>query len=89
MDWSAWSVGKGKGHAKENRALVGILKELRVTRGFTQGELAEALGKPQSYISKIERGERLMDPVELRQIVEALGQDLTAIVRLWVARTPH
>jgi transcriptional regulator with XRE-family HTH domain len=89
MDWSAWFVGKGKGHAKENRALVGILKELRVTKGFTQGELAEALRKPQSYVSKIERGERLMDPVEFRQIVEALGQDVTNVVRLWVTRTPH
>ena len=37
--------------------------------------MAARLGKPQSYVSKVERGERRIDVIEFCQIAEALGRD--------------
>ncbi len=50
-------------------ALVAYRKNLQVT----QVELAARLGKPQSFISKIERRERRLDIVEFCAIARALN----------------
>jgi transcriptional regulator with XRE-family HTH domain len=76
-------VGRGKDHAAEYRVLVGMLRELRKDAGLTQAQLAERLGKPQSYVSKVERGERIIDLVEIRWWCLALDQDVTKLVREW------
>jgi transcriptional regulator with XRE-family HTH domain len=41
----------------------------------TQQELATRLGKPQSFVSEYERGQRRVDVVELLVISRALGVD--------------
>lgn len=41
-----------------------LLIQLRKNSGLTQAELAESIGVDQSFISKIERGERRLDIVE-------------------------
>jgi predicted transcriptional regulator len=41
-----------------------LLKELRVRRGLTQADVTKVLRLPQSYVSKVETGERRMDFVE-------------------------
>ena len=48
----------------------------RHARGLTQVQLADALGRPQSFISKYERGERRLDFVEVLEITDALGADV-------------
>ena len=53
-----------------------FLEELRNARtkaSLTQAQVAERLGQTQSFISKVERGERRIDVVELRAICEVLG----------------
>ncbi len=45
----------------------------RLEAGLTQSDLAAAIGKHQSYISDIERGQRRIDILELFAIAHALG----------------
>ncbi len=52
------------------------LKQARVEAGLTQKEAAKAIGKPQSFISKCESGERRVDFVELELLAELYGKDL-------------
>lgn len=60
--------------------LIGRLRRARERRGVQQSELASRLGRPQSYVSKIETGERRLDLVELLDICRALEVPLEAIV---------
>jgi transcriptional regulator with XRE-family HTH domain len=41
------------------------LRQARLDAGLTQLEVAQRLGKPQSYVSKCESGERRVDFIEL------------------------
>lgn len=62
-----------------------VLRELlvreRERRGLTQVEVAAALGKPQSYVSKYERGERRLDLIEFATVARALSADPLALLR--------
>lgn len=48
----------------------------RKAAGFSQEALARQLGKPQSFIAKLERGERSIDVVELVAIGRLIALDL-------------
>ena len=65
-----------------------LLKELRKNEaGLTQVELSQALGRPQSYVSKYETGERKLDYVEITEICEALGISMERFNNLYEERT--
>lgn len=49
--------------------------------GFTQQQLALRLKRPQSFVSKYERGERRLDVVEFVTICRILAIDPCSIVR--------
>jgi transcriptional regulator with XRE-family HTH domain len=66
---------------RQHRALQRVLATMRRERGLTQVELAALLGKPQSYVSKIESGERKLDLPELDRICGALEISLETLVR--------
>ncbi|HWD66593.1 MAG TPA: helix-turn-helix transcriptional regulator [Caulobacteraceae bacterium] len=53
-------------------AVIAALVEARHRAGLTQTQLAAQLSKPQSFISKIERGERRVDVLEFCAIARAL-----------------
>jgi transcriptional regulator with XRE-family HTH domain len=59
------------------------LKQLRKTAKLTQTKLAEKLGKPQNYISKIENGERGLSLIEARAYCKACKYDIAKFVRAW------
>ena len=47
----------------------------RKSASLTQVGLAERLGRPQSFVSKYDRGERRLDVVEFCEVCHALGVD--------------
>jgi len=53
-------------YKKEYQTVIKRLKDARVESGLKQEEVANKLGKPQSYVSKIERGERRVDIAEIK-----------------------
>lgn len=65
---------------KEYKVLLRVLYQLRVSSGLRQEDLAMKLDEPQSFISKIESGERRIDLVELKDICEALGSNITEFI---------
>lgn len=56
------------------------LIEARKATGLTQVELAEKLKRPQSFVSKYERGERRLDVVEFLDVARALKLDPTDVL---------
>lgn len=61
---------------RDYQILTQLLRAIRQEAGTTQVELAERLGETQSYVSKVERGERRLDMVQLRWFCGALGVPL-------------
>jgi transcriptional regulator with XRE-family HTH domain len=59
----------------EYECFLAELRRARLGAGLTQDELAARLGRPQSYLSKVESGERRMDVIELRDFCIAVGLD--------------
>ena len=64
-----------------HRQLLELLAEARRSAGLSQVELALRLARPQSWVSKVEGGERRLDIIELIEMCEALGQEPVRIVR--------
>jgi transcriptional regulator with XRE-family HTH domain len=62
-------------------ALVNFLIARRKAAGLTQAELAKLLGEYQSYVARIESGQRRIDVVELLDIAKALNFDATKAVK--------
>lgn len=72
--------------SSEHRALCALLTEAREQAGLSQTELARRLGKPQSFVSKYEGGERRLDLIEFIGVAKALGTDPTSLFRQFVRR---
>lgn len=67
-----------------HEALRRFLKQRRQAAELTQAQLAEKLGKTQSFVSDVELGERRVSVVEFLDFAEALGFDpRSAIQRLY------
>ncbi len=68
-------MGTRPQHAPAYRRLCTLLREQRTASGQTIRELAAKLRKPYSLVSKVERGERRIDPVEFVAWCRACGVD--------------
>lgn len=68
-------------YTRQQQKLRELLRELRLKAGLRQTDLAEKIGEPQSFVSKIESGERRLDVLELREICRALGLTLPDFAR--------
>jgi transcriptional regulator with XRE-family HTH domain len=60
--------------------LAELLVSLRHEVKLRQTDLAERLGKPQSFVSKYESGERRLDILELHEICAALNVSLSEVI---------
>jgi ribosome-binding protein aMBF1 (putative translation factor) len=58
-----------------------MMIEARQSADLTQSELAKKLSRPQSFVSKYERGERRLDVVEFLELARALGIDAVKFIK--------
>lgn len=68
-----------KGDVAYQRAYQAFLKRLIKARhdaGYLQGEVAERMGKPHSFLSKCELGERRLDIIELQRLAKIYGKSI-------------
>lgn len=64
-------------YSEEQRAVADAFVKARQSANMRQTDLAAKIGKHQSYISDIERGQRRIDVLELFAIAHALGMNPT------------
>nr|EEE1920062.1 helix-turn-helix transcriptional regulator [Salmonella enterica subsp. diarizonae] len=62
-------------YSDDYQSVISALKQARVRRNITQTAVATALGRPQSFIAKVENGERRLDVVEFIRLAQLLGMD--------------
>ena len=75
----------GRHLARDRRKLQKLLKTMRRDAGLTQVQLAKTLGRPQSYVSKYESGERRLELPEIDAICRATGVSLADFVKRYQA----
>lgn len=68
-------------HSKDYQFVINQLKKARNECGLTQVQIALKLNKPQSYISKIELGERRIDVTELKKLANIYKKDINYFVK--------
>jgi transcriptional regulator with XRE-family HTH domain len=64
-------------HRPAYRRLVKLIGQARRRAGLTQVEVARRLGKPQSFVSSCESGQRRIDLIELDDLGRVYGIRLT------------
>ena len=57
------------------------LAAARLQAGMTQAQVAKRLGRPQSFVSKIESGERRVDVIELKTLAGLYSKNILWFVR--------
>lgn len=62
-----------------------MLQEIRVAKGLLQSDVAESLGKNQSFVSKYERGERRLDFLEFLDIAQVLEIKVADFIKRYQA----
>jgi transcriptional regulator with XRE-family HTH domain len=71
---------------ERHKALIALLIEKREAAGLTQSDLAAKLGEYQSFVARLESGQRRVDVVEFIALAEILGFDpkhaLDSLMRL-------
>ena len=67
-------------YSKEYRNIIERLKTARIEAGLKQEDVASKLEKPQSYISKIERGERRVDAAELKELAKIYKKSINFFI---------
>jgi transcriptional regulator with XRE-family HTH domain len=69
----------------EYEVFLTLLKARRIKAGLTQVECSSALGRPQSFISDVERGTRRLDIIQIHDLCNVLGCDLVELIQDFVS----
>ena len=72
-----------------HQILIHALAHARRDAGLHQADLAKLIGKDQSFISNIERGQRRVDVVEFYALARAMKTDPVALFDRIVAALPE
>jgi transcriptional regulator with XRE-family HTH domain len=68
-------------YSEGHKALVKKLIEAREGRKLRQEEVAKLLGRTQSYISKIEAGQRRVDIIQLKEFAKIYKKNLDFFIK--------
>ncbi len=71
----------GEVHSSEYQWMLIRLRKARAEAGLTQEIASKMIGKPQSYISKCESGERRIDPIELAELAKLYKKNITYFLK--------
>lgn len=71
-----------------NQVVVETLRAYRLANGLTQRQLADRIGRDQSWISLIEGSQRRVDVVEFVEIAKALGVNPAKLLADIAGRLP-
>jgi transcriptional regulator with XRE-family HTH domain len=66
--------------SKRYKALVGLLLARREAAGMTQSDLAARLGKSQSFVARLESGQRRITVVEFMTLAKILRFDPDKVI---------
>jgi len=68
-------------YSQKNKNLLEKLHSARLEAGLTQIEASKKLKKPQSYLSKIERGERKTEAIELADFAKIYNKSVDDLLK--------
>ncbi len=68
-------------YSREQLVLQSLLRQIRLAAGLRQDDVAARLKTYQTFVSKYEAGEKILDLPELRQVCDALGVTLIDFVK--------
>ncbi|MFA6251542.1 MAG: helix-turn-helix transcriptional regulator [Candidatus Paceibacterota bacterium] len=68
-------------YTKDHNEIVKRLVKARLESGLGQVEVAKKLGKTQSYLSKIESGQRRFDVLQLKEFAKLYKKPLDYFVK--------
>lgn len=75
-------------HSTQNSVFLRLLRDTRVNVRLRQADLAIRIGAAQATVSKVERGERRLDVIELRAWLQALDVSFVDFVSELDRRLP-
>ena len=75
------TYGMSKKYKPRYQKLIKRLRAARLDAGLTQETVGDKLKKPQSYVSKIERGERNVDIIEMADIAKLYKKPIEYFVK--------
>lgn len=67
--------------SKDHKHLINQLKKAREEIGLEQEQVADLLNKTQSYVSKIESGQRRIDIIQLKQFAKIYKKELDFFIK--------
>jgi len=67
-------------YTQQYRRFCALLIQARKAEGLTQVALAARLERPQSFVSKVERGERRLDVIEFLEVARVLRLDVVTFL---------
>jgi transcriptional regulator with XRE-family HTH domain len=70
---------KSLGSAR-HKALIDLLIRKREAAGMTQADLATRLNEYQSFVARLESGQRRIDVVEFLELADAVGFDPAKVI---------
>lgn len=75
-------------HSSEYRQLVRAMVDARVSMGISQASMAISLGRPPSFVAKVELCERRLDVIEFVVWISVLNVDPSDFVKTHLSNLP-